>query len=376
MGLFIGDRSRFAVLFLVAFLALVAPPLSAHELYTGDHLERLAFDGQEVVMDSKYNLMWEGKTAENRDALRTWEEACDYCENLTWGGYDDWRLPTAMEYTTLVDLGINAGQGEQAPCIDKTAFPHNGLYHYWTSSEYPPIPSVVQYTSFATGNQFKWTRSGLMRTRCVRGGGWTALYPGNGEDFDLTENLPNQKTVIDNVTGLEWEQKAWYGEDDEGLQPVLDLVARLTMLLPDIPGWAEGLLIMEFLPAGFLQDQADVLGRNANDLISSIPHLLVSFTTQLIEELSRMPLEGRPLIGRRSFLMVFSHEEALAYIDWLNEIEFAGHDDWRLPTVNEIVTTTHWERVPCIKEVYSPTFTWLYRTSTADPLDMRRHFFT
>lgn len=78
--------------------------------------------------------------------------------------------------------------------------------------------------------------------------------------------------------------------------------------------------------------------------------------------------------------MVFSQDQAVEYIEFLNNMNegsgFAGHNDWRLPTVNEIVTTTDWERIPCIQEQFSPTFTWLYRTKTQDPLDNDRHFFT
>ena len=32
-----------------------------------------------------------------------WEQALSYCENLSLGGRDDWRLPTAKELQSIVD---------------------------------------------------------------------------------------------------------------------------------------------------------------------------------------------------------------------------------------------------------------------------------
>lgn len=37
------------------------------------------------------------------DGSLNWKESLDYCENLTYGGKDDWRLPNAKELHTIVD---------------------------------------------------------------------------------------------------------------------------------------------------------------------------------------------------------------------------------------------------------------------------------
>lgn len=350
------------------FCNLSIPALS-HELNTHEH----QIVENEVVIDTKYNLMWERKTEGNKNDLFTWEEAISYAEELNsekFSGFSDWRVPSAMESSTLVDIGL----GSYEPTINMDAFPNNGKYHYWTASEYPPIPSVVQYTSFIAGNQFKWPKVGLMRVRCVRGGGWTGLYPGNTDNFIVTD-----ETVIDHDTGLEWEQKAWFGEDKLDRGSVDHMINRLSALIPDIPLWLEPLLIDEYGSTGFLVEQGNTLGSGFYNLVEDIPYLLATFTRGVIKELFKMKFTGHPFIGKRSFLMVFSQDEAYEYIDWLNSINneegFAGHSDWRLPTVEEIITITDWERIPCIKHEFSPSFTWLYRTATPDPFN-ERHYFT
>lgn len=363
------------LILIVIFLSLMPCCLYGHEADTGRHLELDAEKG--VVVDRKYNLMWESKTSSNADYVCTWYEAFDYVDALNdqcYAGYCDWRLPSAMEYTTIVDLGKISG-----PSIETDFFPFNGNFHYWTISEYSPIPSVVQYTSFVSGNQFKWGKEGQMRVRCVRGGGWTACYPGNTDDF-----VDTGLTVIDNVTGLEWEQKAEHGDDPFMQGPVLVEIARLLKLAPDIPLWLDELINKEFGASGFMDYQEDVPD-GVISLLMDIPHLLWTFSLDLLRnELVELSFEGKSFLGNRSFLMFFDYPQAAEYIDWLNEMDvdgdglvegYAGFNDWRMPTVGEIVTTTDWERVPCCKEVFSPTFTWLYWTSTEDPVS-GRHYFT
>jgi len=57
----------------------------------------------EVVSDSATGLMWQ----DSPDVIQKkykWGEAAKYCHNLTWAGYDDWRLPTISELLTTSDF--------------------------------------------------------------------------------------------------------------------------------------------------------------------------------------------------------------------------------------------------------------------------------
>ncbi len=56
-------------------------------------------DGEEAIRDSSTDLLWQKTSVSDKN----WKEALEYCENLTYAGYSDWRLPNKNELTTLLD---------------------------------------------------------------------------------------------------------------------------------------------------------------------------------------------------------------------------------------------------------------------------------
>ena len=55
--------------------------------------------------DKDTGLIWEMKNEENIEDAYTWEEAFSYAEELNemnYGGFNDWRVPTINELKTLV----------------------------------------------------------------------------------------------------------------------------------------------------------------------------------------------------------------------------------------------------------------------------------
>lgn len=54
----------------------------------------------EIVYDSKTQLYWQSNPSTKKF---TWDEAKDYCQNLTYGGKIDWRLPNLYELKSLMD---------------------------------------------------------------------------------------------------------------------------------------------------------------------------------------------------------------------------------------------------------------------------------
>ncbi len=70
-----------------------------------------------TTYDNNTGLMWETIPLGGK---MTWEEAVEYCENLTLGGYDDWRIPTVEELFSISDFS------EGWPYIDTDYFEFDG----------------------------------------------------------------------------------------------------------------------------------------------------------------------------------------------------------------------------------------------------------
>ena len=53
------------------------------------------------VLDNMTGLIWARNA--NMGGVMTWSNAIVYCENLTYGGTNDWRLPNRRELLSLID---------------------------------------------------------------------------------------------------------------------------------------------------------------------------------------------------------------------------------------------------------------------------------
>jgi len=60
-------------------------------------------NGQGAVTDETTKLMWAAR--DNQQNI-TWQDAVDYCEQYSAGGYDDWRMPKQTELAALFQAGI------------------------------------------------------------------------------------------------------------------------------------------------------------------------------------------------------------------------------------------------------------------------------
>jgi len=82
----------------------------------------------------------------------SWQEAIEYCENLTLASYTNWRLPNKAE---LRDIYNSIG-----------SFKNITLYWYWSSSA--KNEDEAWYMRFKNGKEFWTNKSNLYYTLCVR----------------------------------------------------------------------------------------------------------------------------------------------------------------------------------------------------------------
>ena len=109
-----------------------------------------------VVLDNDSGLMW------TRDANilghgTNWQGAIDYCSNLTYTTYDDWRLPSIAELSRYVTSGGSTnGLMDTYPSANNPALPLGHPFtniqseRYWTSVAYSEARAWFLYKT--TGN--------------------------------------------------------------------------------------------------------------------------------------------------------------------------------------------------------------------------------
>lgn len=124
-------------------------------------------NGDGTLTDTNTGLVWQQGTAPQRN----WKEALLYCENLSFAGHSDWRLPNLNELKSLVDYTLT-GNG---PCIDTTFFPNSEAYVYWSSTSIAAEPTCGFAVAFyhpgpTPGPAMLYWKGYTCYVRAVRGG--------------------------------------------------------------------------------------------------------------------------------------------------------------------------------------------------------------
>ena len=143
-----------------------------------------------VVIDNNTGNMWQQKIPPVEELYI--EDVLAYCENLVYGGYDDWRLPSMEDFMTIADYG------RYDPAVNTEYFSDSGSF--WTSTMESLIDiggwfvmGTDYYTIFdfadtsTTSVKTYYSDQGFLNTtekyphsyniRCARGG--NAAFPGH-----------------------------------------------------------------------------------------------------------------------------------------------------------------------------------------------------
>jgi hypothetical protein len=151
-----------------------------------------------MVRDNATGLVWEMKNPANQNNSYTWDDAKKYCEDLVHGHYEDWRLPTVEEISTLVDAGV----AYPGPAVDAAYFPYMiggiGGYGYWTSK------SVLMLEDRAWAIRFS---DGILN--CDDINLFDLVVAVRGDRIKPSAFHDNgDGTVTDTVTGLMWQKES------------------------------------------------------------------------------------------------------------------------------------------------------------------------
>lgn len=124
-------------------------------------------NGNGTISDSTTGLMWQRCSAGQQNDVAcsglsstgTLQEARDYCDVLSHGGYTDWRLPNIRELQFIADYS------QFAPAVNITYFPNTASNDYWSST--PSSAQGAWYLDFYDGETAAGS-IGSRRIRCVR----------------------------------------------------------------------------------------------------------------------------------------------------------------------------------------------------------------
>ena len=114
----------------------------------------------DVVTDSLTSLQWQDDAV--GDTME-WQEAIDYCESLSLGDYDDWRLPNKKELLSIVDYT------KYDPSID-SQFQNTTSSYYWSSTTYVNYTYSAWSVNFRNGSTGSSNKDYGKYVRCVRAG--------------------------------------------------------------------------------------------------------------------------------------------------------------------------------------------------------------
>jgi hypothetical protein len=126
-------------------------------------LNNFVNNGDGTVTDTNKGLMWQQSSPETG---MNWEQALSYCEGLTTGGHNDWRLPTVKELQSIVDYG------RYDPAINTDYFLNirSFDYLYWSSTTYADDTLNTWLLNFISGYVINYDKLSSHYVRAVRGG--------------------------------------------------------------------------------------------------------------------------------------------------------------------------------------------------------------
>lgn len=166
-------------------------------------------NGDGTISDQNTGLMWQQvPTADDF----TWQQAVDYCEDLEYGGYDDWRMPSLKELFSISNFGTGW------PYIDMDYFTlASGQItkdeQYWASNYY--VGTTVEggeNSAFGVNHVTGHIKAYAADATGPVGGKYVRAV--RGDVYGENEFVDNgDGTISDNATGLMWMQN----DSEEGL---------------------------------------------------------------------------------------------------------------------------------------------------------------
>ncbi len=272
-------------------------------------------NGDSLCSDSESDLRWAQPISEQR---YNWQAAIDYCEQFSYGGRDDWRLPTISELRSMVrDCDHTATGGEcgitdgclTASCLSNDcsgcsagrcywdeALGSDCEIDLWSASEVTDAPTTAWFIGFYSAGLNSNPKESELRVRCVVGESSTPDgdddTPADGDtgDGDVPDGDASDGDITDgdNVDGDSSDGDAPDGDSVDG----------------------------------------DVPDGDSDPDSSATMHCQGTISERVCEDLATGYVwQDPPAETERSFAQAQSYCENLSW---------NGYDDWCLPTISQL----------------------------------------
>ena len=281
-------------------------------------------NGDGTVTDNVAGLMWQ-QIPDDGDF--TWDEAIIYAENLELAGYDDWRLPTAKELFSLIDFEPDDGK----PVLD---------------TDYFAFPALSENPGGEPGD------AGPQ-------GGAPQDDSETGED--TASDMPAPPPADDEATGgiqksqgQFWSSNFYYVGTTHG---DADTAFGVNHVTGHIKGYPAGDASDEQMGKRVRVVRGDEYG--VNEFVDNGDGTISDLATGL-------------MWMQDDYGEAIEWEAALAHAE---NLEFAGYDDWKLPSVKELQSIVDYSGVyPAVDPDYFNStmeededyWTWLWTSTSAD----------
>jgi hypothetical protein len=309
-------------------------------------------NGDGTVTDNDTCLMWQ-QDAPSR--TYTWEQALAYCEHLELATYTDWRLPTVRELSSIVDTT------RYDPAINITYFSDTVMFnyyyfYYWSSTTYALYSDRAWSGSFYYGYMYAYLKADGNYVRAVRSG-----QCGSFDNLTLWP-VPDtgQSPCYDNDTEISCPSSGqpFYGQDASysintlaytklaaGCKPLPDNATTWAMVLDEVTG-----LVWEEKHA--FDNATNYADPNDADNY---------YTWYDNNSAANGGNAGKPGDGT----------DTMDFINALNTENYGGYSDWRMPTVKELLSIVDYGRYgPSINTTYfQNVFSYRSSTTFADSSD-------
>jgi hypothetical protein len=153
-------------------------------------------NGNGTVTDTVTGLMWQQVDG----GEMTIENAINYCDSLSLGGYTDWRLPTAHEAFSIQNMQYTN------PSLNTSVFSITGAEYWWSSNKQANDANKVWCTNAGGGI------GNHPKTETISAGGTKKFHVRAVRGIFMPEPIANHftdngnGTITDNVTNLVWQK--------------------------------------------------------------------------------------------------------------------------------------------------------------------------